>query len=310
MELDATEPRHLLLAIGNSRLHWGLWHSGHLSTSWNTLHLTTPQIRHLLTSHFDFSTLGKQQPRDFPSTLPALSLPPEIPLTIASVVPSQTMLWRQVPNAEVLTLADIPLHGLYPSLGIDRALALLGAAETIGTPVLVVDGGTALTFTGLSSDRHLVGGAILPGLALQYRALTLATEIPATASTATQPLEWSPTYSRHYQQRHYQQHGVDLGQGWLRADNSTPIDRWACNTPDAIRSGVLHTLRAGIESFIQDWWQQFPQSAIVLTGGDSATVLAGLAHSRPTWVHRLHLIPDLVLQGIRIVVSTKRNKKN
>ncbi len=305
MELDATELRHLLLAIGNSRLHWGLWHRGHLSTTWDTLHLTTAQIHHLLANHFDFSTLGQQQPGNFPPTLPALALPPKTPLTIASVVPSQTALWQKVPNAEVLTLADIPLHGLYPSLGIDRALALLGAAETIGTPVLVVDGGTALTFTGLSSDRHLVGGAIVPGLALQYRALALATAIPATANTTTQSSEWNPAQSRNYQQ-----HGVDLGQGWLGTGDGTPIDRWALNTSDAIRSGVLHTLVAGIESFIQDWWQQFPQSAIVLTGGDSAAVLARLTCSKPIWIHHLHLVPDLVLQGIRIAVSKKCDERN
>ena len=72
---------------------------------------------------------------------------------------------------EFIGLEDIPLEGLYPSLGVDRALALWGAGATWGFPCLVIDGGTALTLTGGNGDGFLVGGAILPGLRLQLQSL-------------------------------------------------------------------------------------------------------------------------------------------
>ena len=42
---------------------------------------------------------------------------------------------------------------MYPTLGIDRALALYSAGSTFRFPVLVIDAGTALRFTG--ADSHL-----------------------------------------------------------------------------------------------------------------------------------------------------------
>jgi len=44
-----------------------------------------------------------------------------------------------------------------------RALAVLGAGKKYGFPCLVIDAGTALTFTGVDRDKKLVGGAIDPG---------------------------------------------------------------------------------------------------------------------------------------------------
>ena len=43
--------------------------------------------------------------------------------------------------------------------------------ETGGFPMLVIDAGTALTFTGADANQCLVGGAILPGLRLQLASL-------------------------------------------------------------------------------------------------------------------------------------------
>jgi type III pantothenate kinase len=70
-----------------------------------------------------------------------------LPLYLASVVPSQTALWQTYPDVHIITLDQVPLQGVYPTLGIDRALALWGAGETWGWPMLVIDAGTALTLT-------------------------------------------------------------------------------------------------------------------------------------------------------------------
>jgi len=70
---------------------------------------------------------------------------------------SQTALWQTYPDVHVITLNQVP--PVYPTLGIDRALALWGAGETWGWPMLVIDAGTALTLTGADADHCLVSNS-------------------------------------------------------------------------------------------------------------------------------------------------------
>lgn len=210
----------IALAIGNSRLHWGRFRGSRLESVLDTPHLTVPlSIENL--------------PEIIPDLLTEVTSR-EPPLRIASVVPRQTELCAGYPGARVITLADIPLEDLYPTLGIDRALTVLGAGERYGFPCLAIDAGTALTFTGVDAGRRLVGGAILPGLGLQFRSLG---ERTANLPDLELPGELPPL--------------------------------WAKNTREAIESGIIHTTLAGIERFIEDWWKRYPDSSIVLSGGDA-----------------------------------------
>ncbi len=251
----------LALAIGNSRLHWAWFQSDRIQTTWDT-------------PHYDAATVAQM----LAAGLPFADLPLGLPLTIASVVPAQTQLWQQYPGAQVLQLADIPLGNVYPTLGIDRALALWGAIQTHGAPVLVVDGGTALTFTGADGDRNLVGGAILPGMRSMFQTLA--------RSTAALP-------------------SVDFPQ--------TLPDRWATNTADAIRSGIMHMLTAGVREFIADWLERYPDSPIVFTGGDGGWLCDRLRGSgsggsgmpTPTGLSIGQIIgaPQLIFVGMQAVWS-------
>ena len=230
------------LNIGNSRLHWAKFAGDRLEQTWHTPHLTAPEVQQMI---------------------PQLK---GTELWIASVVSEQTQLWQQHGSTHLLQLDQIPLQGLYPTLGIDRALALWGAVVTIGGPVLVIDGGTALTLTGVDGDRSLVGGAILPGLRLQFQMLSQATAaLPALATGAA-----------------------------LRS-------RWAIDTPSAIASGILHTVLAGVRSFIQDWQRQFPGSAVVLTGGDGDRLHQLLIQQFPELEPEMKIDPHLIFWGCRAV---------
>jgi type III pantothenate kinase len=203
----------LALAIGNSRLHWAYFRDQQIQQIWHTAYfLPTSDWRK--------------------SAQPNWSIPANIPLYLASVVPTQTAQWYLFAQ-KILTLADIPLQNLYPALGIDRALAVLGAGETFGYPVLLIDAGTALTITGVNADRQLVGGAIWPGLRLQWQALNQGT----AALPAFQISE-------------------------------KPMNRWAMNTSEAISSGIFYSSLAGIKDFYSDWQGQFPETVLVITGGD------------------------------------------
>ena len=49
-------------------------------------------------------------------------------------------------------------------LGVDRWLALIGAAERVGGNCIVIDAGSAITLDLLRGDGQHLGGAILPGI--------------------------------------------------------------------------------------------------------------------------------------------------
>ncbi len=166
-------------------------------------------------------------------------------------------------QVRVLQLQDIPLGNLYPSLGVDRALALWAGGIQYGWPCLVIDAGTALTLTGGDEKGSLVGGAILPGLGLQARSLH-------TQTARLPQVDWHPHLS-------------------------LPC-RWARETSAAIYSGIAYTLLAGLQEFIADWRRRFPQGSVLLTGGDGQWLYAQLQQRQGD--PDLHWDPHLVLRGI------------
>ncbi|MDG2615215.1 pantothenate kinase [Thermoleptolyngbya sichuanensis XZ-Cy5] len=246
----------LALAIGNSRLHWAAFSDSKLLHTWDSDYWTVAAIAQLAA---DPASAGL-------SIAGEVSLQASVPLAIASVVPAQTDLWQQYPARQILTLADVPLAKMYPTFGIDRALTLWGAICSLGAPVLVIDAGTALTFTAADRANTLLGGAILPGLRLQQQAL--AQDTAALPLVALQP---------------------DL--------NLLP-PRWATDTPTAIRSGILYTLLASLQDFAHDWLLQEPEGAIALTGGDSALLHQALSQQNPALAARIHRDPALIFRGI------------
>jgi type III pantothenate kinase len=229
---EQQEENWCALVVGNSRLHWAVFLGPRLQQTWDISY-----------DQDDVSTA--QQWVEWQALSPAFQQiadtdGPWPPLWLLSVVPSQIQFWQSYPRVTLLQLFDIPLSGVYPSLGCDRALAVWAAGVIYGWPILVIDGGTALTLTGANANGHFVGGAILPGVALQLRSLTGATTLPAIQPSAQLP------------------------------------PRWARNTSDAIHSGVLYTLWAGLSDFIQSWCQDFGDSKIVITGGDRQQIFQGL----------------------------------
>ena len=163
---------------------------------------------------------------------------PIFPLVrIASVVETGQLPWLTYPNRQIITRRDIPLGGLYNTLGIDRALAVWGAGNHYGWPILVIDAGTALTMSGAEATQFK-GGAIAPGLGLQLKMLT--------EKTAALP-------------------SIQIPQ------NLPP--RWANNTAEAMLSGVIYSILDSIITFNQHWTQEFPHSQMILTGGDGQHIL-------------------------------------
>ena len=282
------------LMIGNSHLHWAYFEQDILIRTWQTNHLdcslNSPLIRDLQTLIppkvgglggrkyivnqdsplnppilGDLQTLLPSEVRELGRQLDqGTDFPANIPLDLASVVPKQTELFLDYPDLNLIQLTDIPIKNLYPTLGIDRALAVLGSGENYGFPSLVIDGGTALTLTGINQDRELIGGAILPGLGLQFQSLAI--------KTAALPR--------------------------LNLPKTLP-NRWAMNTEEAIASGIIYTLLTGIMDFIEDWLKQFPNSKIIFTGGDGEKLLGYLNELYPELTNSFKFDPNLIFWGMR-----------
>lgn len=264
----------LALEIGNSRLHWGWFEGEALQETWDTPHLSAsiaPQLSQckafadLLREILSTDAIALKSKSQNLKSLP--------PIYIASVVPSQTALWQAYPEVQVITLDKIPLFGVYPTLGVDRALAVLGAGENFGYPILVIDAGTALTFTGADRDRRLVGGAILPGLSLQLQSLGQTANLP---SIATQEILALP-------------------------------ERWALNTPEAIQSGVIYTLIASIRDFMTAWREKFPTTQICFKGGDGKLLLEYLRSLYPDLALKIAYEPNLTFWGMRSYLQDSKS---
>lgn len=154
-------------------------------------------------------------------------------IAIASVVPDLLTSWHHLPQTQIIKTADVPLRGLYATMGCDRALAAYGAGEIYGYPVLVIDAGTAITLTGIDANKTLVGGAIVAGLRSQFLSLY--------QNTAALPDVHIP---------------------------ETLPSRWGLDTPSSIQAGIAHIFLAGLQAYIDDWRSQFPDSKVIITGGD------------------------------------------
>lgn len=177
---------------------------------------------------------------------PTEPLPPALRLTSEwecwGVSVGAATLGELHPKVIALSLRDIPITNLYNTLGLDRALALWGAMQVYGAPVCVVDAGTALTFTLANGAGEFAGGVIFPGASSLARCLA--------DYTAALPLVPLP--------------------------RSEP-PRWAMSTPAAIESGVYFGMAAILQSYLNDFYINYPTGRVIVTGGDRAFISQLLA---------------------------------
>jgi type III pantothenate kinase len=252
----------LALSIGNSRWHWALFQDDVLQHTWDTPSMSVTQLEAFIAHPQNCAPIAQ------PAILPEVWL--------ASVVPEQLDRWKNYPHLQLITLSRIPLQQMYPTFGVDRALALWGAISTSSTDraaphlraTLVIDCGTAMTFTGADPHHTLLGGAIVPGLQVQFQALGQQTAaLPALNTNRI-----------------------------LEMPN-----RWAKDTEEAIASGILHTAITSIQDFVSNWRQSFPDSTIVMTGGDAALLHKLLQQASPEFGQAIQLDGNLAFWGIRAI---------
>ena len=121
--------------------------------------------------------------------------------------------------------------------GADRIATACGAYVLYSKPAIIVDLGTATTFDILDKNGNFLGGVIMPGLNLQFRALN--------KSTSKLPKIEADT--------------VDKAIG--------------NNTADAILSGVIRGSACAIEGLITQCEEELGERAVIIaTGGYSSLI--------------------------------------
>lgn len=103
-------------------------------------------------------------------------------MVISSVVPSVTR-WLSEMGEHRLGVAPtvvnvdldlgLPINVDNPGeVGADRLVNSLAAVHRYGSPVIVIDFGTALNFDVVNADGHYIGGSLAPGLVIALDAMT------------------------------------------------------------------------------------------------------------------------------------------
>lgn len=184
-----------------------------------------------------------------------------------SVVPAATGKLLEFFGAEVLVLRhdlDLGIGISYPqpaTIGPDRLANAVALAHLYGSPGIVIDFGTAVTFDIVDASSAYIGGVIAPGLRLMTDYLHQRTAL--------------------------------LPQVELRE----PDQAVGKSTVGAILSGAAHGYRGMVRGILQALRQELGEPAglhVVATGGDSAWIASAMPEIQA-------VDEDLTLHGLRLV---------
>lgn len=171
---------------------------------------------------------------------------------LSSVVPPRTIAWREAMEAVVAGPLVVVGPGVKTGIallvdnprevGADRVVNAIGAIEKYGSPVVVVDFGTATTVDLVGPDGSYRGGAIAPGLEVAADALV-------THTAALRRVELVPPRS--------------------------PVGR---STVEAIQSGLIYGYAGLVDGLVERVMEVAGRPCPVVATGGLAEVLRPHAH--------------------------------
>jgi len=250
----------LLIDMGNTRLKW-VWAAGGKIDQSTFGH----------GSRDDF--LGKCQPPGSARTARVLIASVANPSRTANIVCDCETRW-EAPVKRLQTLGSQDgIENAYENpetLGVDRWLAIVGAAHAYGAPIVIMDLGTATTLDAVDEQGRHLGGLILPGPALMLNSLASATAMPV-------PTDFGGGKSKSGAGGE-KAHGPDVGP--------------ASSTSEAIREGVFAAQIGALNQFMRHVAAKLgKEPRLVLTGGAAECILDRL-ESHPVFD------PWLVFKGM------------
>ncbi|MBP7078813.1 MAG: Type III pantothenate kinase [Synergistetes bacterium ADurb.Bin155] len=172
---------------------------------------------------------------------------------LCSVVPPLDAHWEEcirrylsVECLKVTNRSDIGIPVLYENIsevGADRLVNAVAGIELFGSPLLVVDFGTAITVDAISPRGEYLGGAIAPGLVVSMEALFgKAAKLPKVS--------------------------LDLPE--------SVIGR---NTRDSMQSGFLYGFAGMVDSLVERIRDELGEEAKAIATGGQADIIAPISRS-------------------------------
>ena len=252
----------LSIDIGNTSTHYGLVNGKHVST----------------TGHFPTKAFHESPSDEFSNTVAPLIEQAE-GISFCSVVPGintnlRASLHRFAKPTFHLTCHTCPgLELVYPKpteIGQDRIANAIAAQEYYGTPAIVIDMGTAVTFDIVSSCGY-EGGIIAPGLAIMTHYLHEQTALlPELTTEDLVDVEGAIGKST----IHAMKLGMAVG-----------------------FSGMIDALLARVTAELESRGEAKP---IVLSTGGS------IANLTKDWAHKSKFVEDLTLMGLGVAFERSR----
>lgn len=205
---------------------------------------------------------------------------------LCSVVPAVNAMWLRELKAAIGRAPMLLHHEMNlgfrialpepEKIGADRLANVCAVSHLHGTPAIVVDFGTAVTFDVVSKKKEYIGGVIAPGLPFM-------SDYFAERTALLPRLSWTH------------------GGGSIRRPSARRRLAFGANTEEAMLVGIeagylgmvreiLARIRGGLRS---------PISRLVATGGYAEWVLAGSDI-------KIEIDPDLTLRGISRIYELNR----
>lgn len=248
----------LAVDVGNTEVTLGLFLEDRLSGQWRvtTVVTRTPdEWSTLLTSFMAYAGHSTHEVRAAVEASVAPSVTGVLAEGIAKAIGIQPV--RVGPESPLPIVLDVDEP---KSVGADRVINTLAAAELYQRDTIVVDFGTATTFDCITKDGRFLGGVIAPGVQTAADQLTRrAAKLPATELTA-------------------------------------PAHVIGRRTEDCIRAGVVFGTADAVDGIVRRIQREWPggeRPGVVATGG-LAPLVAPLCET----IERIE--PDLTLVGLRI----------
>ena len=144
-----------------------------------------------------------------------------------------------IPYKVLSTKLKLPIQNLYKTpttLGADRLAASVGATALFPNQNnLVIDMGTCITLDFINCNNEYLGGVIMPGISMKFKALhTFTDKLPL-----------------------------------LSIDNVDNVGIVGDDTWSSICSGVINGTILELEGFVSRYVEQFGKMNIIFTGGDA-----------------------------------------
>ena len=266
----------LAIDIGNSQITLGLGDDAGWLARWRLAsdpHRTTDEYSVLVRGLF-----ARDGCR--PESVTAVALSSVVPALTPVIVGLCHRLFDRGPFAvEPGIRTGMPVRYNPPAaLGTDRLVAAVAARAKLGAPVVVVDFGTATTFSVVDHAGSFIGGAIAPGVGLAAAALAAA--------------------------------GARLSRIDLAPPSSEPPPLVGRNTEHSMRSGVLYGYAGLVEGLLGRIDAELAEMAAHdvgagrLDGPVPVVATGGMAGLVAPLVGRITAVePDLILNGLRMILA-------